>query len=398
MIALARLVDAESRALRKVAEAAQEVKQQAHAEIARARFARDEDSAYPDATFTLRLAYGTVAAYEEEGRRIDPITTYAGLFARAAAKGNAPPFDLPPRWRELRPRLEQDEAFLRTPFNFASTADIIGGNSGSPVVNRDGELVGLIFDGNIQSLVLDVVYDDVQARAVSVDAAGIVAALRKVYAADALVAELLGTPPQADGDADWRPLFDGKALGSWKPTRFGGEGEVTVEDGAIRIPMGADMSGVTWGGRFPRQHYEITLEAQRVEGHDFFCGLTFPVGEDPCSLIVGGWGGAVMGLSSIDGEDAANNGTTQYREFKQGRWYAVRVRVSPERIECFLDDERVIDQPLEGRTISIRSEVVPSKPLGIATYATTALVRNIRWRPLPGADAEEEPEPIGAAP
>ena len=400
MLALAKLVDAESRALRKVAEAAQEVKQQAHAEIARARFARDGDAVYPDATFTLRLAYGTVAAYEEEGRRIEPITTYAGLFARAVSKGDAPPFDLPSRWRELRPKLERDEDFLRTPFNFASTADIIGGNSGSPVVNRGGELVGLIFDGNIQSLVLDVVYDDTQARAVSVDAAGILAALRKVYAADALVAELLGSaavPPQA-GAADWRPLFDGRELGSWKPTPFGGEGEVTVEEGAIQIAMGSDMSGITWSGDFPRQHYEIALEAQRVDGHDFFCGLTFPVGADPCSLIVGGWGGGVVGLSSIDGEDAANNGTTQYREFKQGRWYAVRVQVSPERIECFLDDERVIDQPLEGRTISIRNEVVPSKPLGIATYATTAMVRNIRWRPLPGAAAEQEAGAAGPTP
>jgi hypothetical protein len=158
-----------------------------------------------------------------------------------------------------------------------------------------------------------------------------------------------------------------------------------VVDGAIEIGMGADLSGITWTEDFPRQHYELALEARRVDGNDFFCGLTFPVGADPCSLIVGGWGGGVVGLSSIDGLDAAHNDTTLYRAFDTGRWYAVRLRVTPERIECCLDEEGVIDQPLEGKTLSIRQEVMPSLPLGIATYATTAQVRNLRWRPLPGA-------------
>ena len=391
MLALARMIDEESRSLRKIVEAAGEIKRQAHAEITQAVFAREGESVYPDATFTLRLAYGTVKGYEDAGKQVPAITTYAGLFERARSKGNSPPFDLPPRWEKLRPQLERDDAFLKTPFNFVSTADIIGGNSGSPVVDTAGELVGLIFDGNIQSLVLDIAYDDTQARAVSVDAAGIIAALRKVYAADTLVAELLGggaggtAGAKAAPDDTWRPLFDGKTLGKWRPTGFGGEGEVVVEDGAIRIGMGVDLSGITWSGEVPRQRYEISLDAQRADGNDFFCGLTFPVGEDPCSLIVGGWGGGVVGLSSIDGEDAAHNATTSFKEFKSGRWYAIRVRVSPERIQCFIDDEKVIDQPLEGRRLSIRDEVLPSRPLGIATYATTALVQNIRWRPLPAA-------------
>ena len=191
MLALARLVDEESRALRKVVEAAQEVKQQAHAEIMRARFAREGACLYPDATFTLRLAYGVVKGIGGAGPDdCEAITTYAGLFTRARLKRETPPFVLPPRWQALRNELEADAAFMRTPFNFASTADIIGGNSGSPVVNRAGELVGLIFDGNIHSLRLDVVYDDRLARAVSVDAAGILTALRRVYAADSLVAEI----------------------------------------------------------------------------------------------------------------------------------------------------------------------------------------------------------------
>jgi hypothetical protein len=399
MLALARMIDEESRSLRKSVEAAGEIKRQAHAEITQAVFASEGEGVYPDATFTLRLAYGTVKGYEDAGKQVPPITTYAGLFERARSKGDSPPFDLPPRWEKLRPQLERDDAFLKTPFNFVSTADIIGGNSGSPVVNTAGELVGLIFDGNIQSLVLDIAYDDTQARAVSVDAAGILAALRTVYAAETLVAELLGaalhggdaagsgTSAAAKADG-WRPLFDGKALGQWKPTGFGGEGEVVVEDGAIKIGMGADLSGITWGGEVPRQDYEISLDAQRADGNDFFCGLTFPVGQDPCSFIVGGWGGGVVGLSSIDGEDAAHNATTSFKEFKTGRWYAIRVRVSPERIVCFIDDEQVVDQPLADKKLSIRDEVSPSKPLGIATYATTALVKNIRWRPLPATGTQ----------
>jgi len=400
MLELARLVDDEARSLRTVVEAAGEVKRQAHAEIAQAEFAARGESVYPDATFTLRLAYGTVRGYEQGGKQVPAITTFAGLFDRAREKRETPPFDLPERWRKLAPELERDESFQQTPFNFVSTADIIGGNSGSPVVNTAGELVGLIFDGNIESLVLDLAYDDVRARAVSVDAAGILAALTRVYRADAVVAELTGSVPVSGGgdqrpaatDA-WRPLFDGQTLGQWRPTPFGGEGEVRVEDAAIRIERGSDLSGITWAGDVPRQGYEVALEAQRVDGNDFFCGLTFAVGEHPCSLIVGGWGGGLVGLSSIDGEDAAHNATTLFRDFKNGRWYAIRVRVTPDRIACFIDDEQVVDQPLAGKTVSIRDEVAASQPLGVATYATTARVRNIRWRPVAGGAAVTEPAP-----
>ena len=190
---------------------------------------------------------------------------------------------------------------------------------------------------------------------------------------------------RAEAPAEWRSLFDGRDLGKWKPTAFGGEGEVTAADGTLRIAMGADLSGITWKGAFPRQDFELAVEARRVEGSDFFCGLTFPVGDSHCSLILGGWGGGVVGLSSIDGEDAANNATTSVMSFDNGRWYAVRVRVTAERITCFLDEKPVIDQPLAGHEISVREEVVPSQPLGIATYATTAELRNIRWRPAPAA-------------
>jgi hypothetical protein len=187
LIELARLIDSEARALRKIVETQSEIKQQAQAQISKARFAIEGTSTYPDATFTLRLAYGTVKGYEENGQHVPFQTTLAGLYERGAEHGNQPPFDIPPRWLKRKSALD-----LKTPFNFVCTADIIGGNSGSPVVNRNGEFVGIIFDGNIQSLVLDFAFTDKQARAVSVCSQSIIEALRKVYDAKGLADELTG--------------------------------------------------------------------------------------------------------------------------------------------------------------------------------------------------------------
>ncbi len=188
MILLAKLVDPEARAVRKTIETqVDEVQRQAYGEIAKVKFALEGTSTYPDATFTLRLAFGVVKGYEEDGKKIPPITTFAGLYERAKEHHNRPPFDLPPRWVKAKDKLD-----LKTGFNFVCTADIIGGNSGSPVVNRDAEVVGLIFDGNIQSLMLDFAYSEEQARAVAVASQGIVEALRKVYDAGDLADELTG--------------------------------------------------------------------------------------------------------------------------------------------------------------------------------------------------------------
>jgi peptidase S46-like protein len=186
MIELARALDSEARTLRKTNEAQTEIKQQAQALIGKARFAVQGTSAYPDATFTLRLSYGPVLGYEENGAHVPAITTYAGLFERSATQHNKDPFELPARWIAKKPAIA-----LGTPFNFVTTCDIIGGNSGSPTVNRAGEFVGIIFDGNIQSLSGDFGYEDVQARALSVASAGIIEALQKVYAVPALANELL---------------------------------------------------------------------------------------------------------------------------------------------------------------------------------------------------------------
>ena len=185
MIELARLVDGPAREARKTFEAQDEAKQEAYAEIAKARFALEGTSTYPDATFTLRLSYGPLKGYEEDGKQIPALTNFAGLYQRAAEHNNQPPFDLPKRWIDRKSKLN-----LNTPLDFVTTADIIGGNSGSPVVNKAGEFVGIIFDGNIQSLALDCIFSDKQARAVSVDSAAITEALRKVYDAQPLVDEL----------------------------------------------------------------------------------------------------------------------------------------------------------------------------------------------------------------
>src|SRR5881392_2721107 len=185
MLDLARMIDAPAREARRAHDVQEETKKQAYPDIAKARFALEGTSNYPDATFTLRLSYGTVRGYEQDGKQIAPFTDFAGLYQRSAEHDNKAPFDLPQRWIDKKSNLN-----LSTHFNFVSDADIIGGNSGSPVVNKAGEFVGIIFDGNIQSLVLDCIFSDKQARAVSVDSAAITEALRKVYDANALVDEL----------------------------------------------------------------------------------------------------------------------------------------------------------------------------------------------------------------
>ncbi len=185
LIQLARAVDAEARAVRKERDEISELERQAYGKIAEVLFAVKGTSSYPDATFTLRLAFGPVKGYVEDGRPIPPWTTMGGAFEHEKRHGGKEPWKLPESWVKARDRIDLD-----TPFNFVCTADIIGGNSGSPVINRDAELVGLIFDGNIQSLTADYLYDDKVSRAVSVDARALREALEKIYHADRIVSEL----------------------------------------------------------------------------------------------------------------------------------------------------------------------------------------------------------------
>jgi hypothetical protein len=185
-IVLARTIDAESRELRKRFE--DDVvgpEREAYAKIARAQFALEGTKVYPDATFTLRLSYGAVKGYRENGMEIPPYTTFAGMYERSEKAGNREPYELPERWLKAKNRLD-----LSTPINFVTTNDIIGGNSGSPVIDQHGEVIGLVFDGNIQSLVGNFVYDGTLNRTVSVDSRGILAALLEVYDAKDIVDEL----------------------------------------------------------------------------------------------------------------------------------------------------------------------------------------------------------------
>ena len=197
------------------------------------------------------------------------------------------------------------------------------------------------------------------------------------FASAAVFPKALGSPAE-----EWLDLFDGKSLSGWVLTNFGGEGSVKVEGGSIVMDFGNDLTGITWKGEVPIIDYELQVDARRLEGSDFFCGLTFPVNDSHCSLIVGGWGGTVVGLSSVDGRDASENPTSRLMSFEQGRWYHLRIRVGRQRIEVWIDGERVVTQDIEGRKIGIRPEVDLSRPMGIASWRTRAALRGIRLRRL----------------
>jgi hypothetical protein len=180
----------------------------------------------------------------------------------------------------------------------------------------------------------------------------------------------------------WKDLFDGKTLAGWKATPFGGEGGVFVKNGTIVMERGGDMTGITWTGDVTRNNFELALEGMRLDGYDFFCTTTFPVGKDPCSLVVGGWGGSVVGLSNVDGGDASENSTTTTMALKDKRWYRVRIRVTNAAVEAWIDGQQVVNQPRSGHQFGIRGEVDLSRPLGICTWCTEGAVRNIRLRVL----------------
>jgi hypothetical protein len=173
-------------------------------------------------------------------------------------------------------------------------------------------------------------------------------------------------------------LFDGKSLEGWEITNFGPQGPVYVSGNEIILGMGDGCTGITWKRAFPRTLYEVTLDAKRVAGNDFFCGITFPVGKSPCTLIVGGWGGATVGLSSIDGKDASENETTRIISFEKDRWYHIRLIVTDKFIKSWIDSVKVVDFPIGNKKLSIRPEVELSRPFGIASWTTTAAIRNIR--------------------
>ena len=188
----------------------------------------------------------------------------------------------------------------------------------------------------------------------------------------------------------WIYLVDGKSLKNWEVTDFAGHGEVRVKDGGVELEAGAGLTGVTWKGPpLPTTDYEIQIEAQRVDGVDFFCGVTFPVGKTYCSFICGGWGGAVVGLSNIDDFDASENDTTKYIEFKDKTWYKFRIRVTDTRIETWIDGKLTVNQPLKDHRVGIRFDIEQACPFGLSCWQTTAAIRNVRMRKLTAAEVKE---------
>jgi hypothetical protein len=181
----------------------------------------------------------------------------------------------------------------------------------------------------------------------------------------------------------WRAMFDGRTLTGWRETQFAGRGEVQCRSGVLLLSMGDPFTGINWSNEFPKVNYEIALDAMRVMGSDFFCGLTVPVGDDCCSLIVGGWGGSLVGISSIDGMDASENETTKFANFETGRWYRIRLRVTEKKLQAWIDQDKIVDVDIKGRKISTRpGDIEMSKPLGLASYQTSAALREIKWRPV----------------
>lgn len=186
---------------------------------------------------------------------------------------------------------------------------------------------------------------------------------------------------QKEEEKGWQRIDTGDAK-LWKSANFGGDGEITLSPEGIKMGLGDPISGVVCLAELPTDQYEIELESRRLSNFDFFCGLTFPVGKSHCSFIVGGWAGAVVGLSSIDGEDASENKTKKLMNFDNERWYRIRVRVSEAKVQAWIDDELIVDQVREGHEFSIRAEMHASLPLGVSAFQCDSELRNVRWRKL----------------
>lgn len=192
-----------------------------------------------------------------------------------------------------------------------------------------------------------------------------------------------GSPkePESRGNAvipDSSYIFNGRNLDGWEITNFGPQGPVNVSGDQVILGMGDGCTGITWKGDFPVMNYKVTLEAKKLAGNDFFCGITFPVGKSSCTLIVGGWGGTTVGLSSINGADASENETTTLQKFEKEIWYRICLIVKSDTIRALIDDKVVVNFGIGDKKLSIRPEVELSRPFGITSWNTTAALRNIR--------------------
>jgi len=196
-----------------------------------------------------------------------------------------------------------------------------------------------------------------------------------------LLRQAAAKPTQPFEGEDWQSMFDGKTLTGWRLTEFAGRGEVQCESGLLVLNMGDPFTGINWTNEVPKVNYEVALDTMRVSGSDFFCGLTVPVRDSYCSLIVGGWGGSLVGISSLDRMDASENETTKFMNFELGRWYRIRLRVTDKRIEAWIDQDKLINVDISDKQISLRPvDIELSKPFGIAAWQTTSALREIKMR------------------
>ncbi len=190
---------------------------------------------------------------------------------------------------------------------------------------------------------------------------------------------------KSDSDPNVISLFNGKDLGDWEVTRYGGEGEVIVdEEGNMEFDFGAVMSGVNWSGEVPAtSNYEISLDAMKLDGYDFFIALTFPVKDSHATFVVGGWGGGVVGISSVDDLNASENETMNIEGFLKDTWYHIKVKVTDDHLSAWIDDQQMVDLPLADRKLSLLpGDIELSVPIGIASFQTRSQYRNIEWRNL----------------
>jgi hypothetical protein len=188
-------------------------------------------------------------------------------------------------------------------------------------------------------------------------------------------------PTNAFEGEGWKSLFNGSDMSGWQEVSFGGGGEVEIGSGILLLNMGEPFTGIRYTNEFPTGNYEIAFDAMRAMGSDFFCGLTVPVEDSHCSLILGGWGGSLVGISSVNGMDASENETTKFEQFQKLRWYRIRMRVTKDRVEAWVDKNKVVDLVTKNQQLSLRpGEIELCKPLGIATWQTAAAFRNFKWR------------------
>jgi len=222
------------------------------------------------------------------------------------------------------------------------------------------------------------------------DAAGGCCCGQSAACAEATPVESAAKPSVPLDDKKPLVLFNGKDLAGWEITKFGGEGEVSVKDGQIFLGAGSDLTGIHTKRDLPKSNFEVTFEAMRVSGSDFFCGFTFPVQKGYLTLIAGGWGGGLCGVSSIGGYDASENETSSHREFTNKKWYRIRVRVTDARVKAWIDDELIVNHKIDSRKMDVRLEVELSKPFGFATWQTAGALRGIELRKLSDNEVKDD--------